>query len=45
MTGYIKDIEEAYTNYFNVPPMKNIKRQSITPKQAIELIKMQGELP
>lgn len=40
--GYIKDIEEAYTNYFNVPPMKNIKRQSITPKQAIELIKNAG---
>lgn len=40
--GYINDIEEAYTNYFNVPPMKNIKRQSITPKQAIELIKNAG---
>ena len=40
--GYINDIEEAYTNYFNVPPMKNIKRQSITPKQAIDLIKNAG---
>lgn len=40
--GYINDIEEAYTNYFNVPPMKNIKRQSITPKQAINLIKNAG---
>ena len=40
--GYINDIEEAYSNYFNVPPMKNIKRQSITPKQAIEFIKNAG---
>ncbi len=40
--GYINDIEEAYTNYFNVPPMKNIKRQSISPKLAIELIKKAG---
>lgn len=40
--GYISDIEEAYTNYFNVPPMKNIKRKLITPRKAIELIKNAG---
>lgn len=40
--GYISDIEEAYTNYFNVSPMKNIKRKLITPRKAIELIKNAG---
>ena len=37
--GYIKDLEEAYSNYFNVSPMKDIKRKSISPKEAINLIK------
>lgn len=40
--GYINDIEEAYSNYFNVPPLKNIQRKSITPKEAIKLIKDAG---
>ena len=40
--GYIKDLEEAYSNYFNVSPMKDIKRKSISPKEAINLIKKAG---
>lgn len=40
--GYISDIEEAYSKFFNVPPMSNIKRESINPKDAIEIIKSAG---
>lgn len=40
--GYINDIEEAYSKYFNVPPIKYIKRRKIIPKQAIEIIKNAG---
>lgn len=36
---YINDIEEAYKNFFNVEPMKSIKRETISPREAIELIK------
>lgn len=40
--GYINNIEDAYSNYFNVSPMKDIKRKSISPKEAITLIKKAG---
>lgn len=40
--GYINDIEEAYSNYFNVSPMKDIKRKSLSPQEAITLIKKAG---
>lgn len=40
--NYISDIEEAYSKYFNVSPMNKIKRKSITPKEAIEIIKNAG---
>lgn len=39
---YISDIEETYTNYFNVPPMNQIKRKSITPNEAFDIIKQAG---
>lgn len=40
--GYIEDIEEAYSNFFNASPMKDIKRKSISPEEAIALIKNAG---
>lgn len=40
--GYIKDIEEAYSNYFNVEPFNEIKRKGITPREAIQIIKNAG---
>lgn len=40
--GYINDIKEAYSKFFNVSPLKEIERKLITPKEAIELIKSAG---
>lgn len=40
--GYITDIEEAYSKYFNVYPMNTIKRDLLTPKDAIQIIKQAG---
>lgn len=37
--GYIKDIEEAYDKFFNVPPLNTIKRMTLSPKKTIETIK------
>ena len=37
--GYIKDIEEAYDNLFNVPPLNTINRMTLSPKEIIEAIK------
>lgn len=37
--GYIKDIEEAYDNLFNVPPLNTIKRMTLSQKETIEAIK------
>lgn len=37
--GYIKDIEEAYDNLFNVPPLNTINRMTLSPKETIEAIK------
>ena len=40
--GYITNIKEAYSNYFNVEPFNKIKRKGITPKEAIQMIKDAG---
>jgi len=40
--GYITERDEAFTKYFNEYPLNEIKRASLTPKQAIELIKSAG---
>ena len=37
--NYIKETEEMYTEYFNKPPFKQIKRRSFLPKEVIEIIK------
>lgn len=40
--NYIKDIEEAYSKYFNAYPMNTIKREALMPKDAIQIIKQAG---
>ena len=37
--GYINNIEDAYDNLFNVPPLNTIKRMTLSPKETIETIK------
>ena len=37
--GYIKEIEEAYDKFFNVPPLNTIKRMTLYPKEIIKTIK------
>lgn len=37
--GYIKEIEEAYDKFFNVPPLNTIKRMTLSPKEIIKTIK------
>lgn len=37
--NYIKDLEEAYSKYFNIYPMNTIKRKILFPKDAIQIIK------
>lgn len=37
--GYIKEVEEIFTNYFKKSPFKEIKRMSYKPKEVIEIIK------
>lgn len=37
--GYVNDVEEAFQKYFNVEPMKNIRRKTFLPKEIIDTIK------
>lgn len=40
--GYIDDVQEGFDKYFNVEPLKNIKRRSFEPEKIIKLIKKAG---
>lgn len=37
--GYINSVQEGFDKYFNVEPLKNIKRRSFEPEKIIKLIK------
>ena len=40
--GYINDIQEGFDKYFDVEPLKNIKRRVFEPEKIIRLIKSAG---
>lgn len=40
--GYIDNVQEGFDKYFNVEPLKNIKRRSFEPEKIIKLIKKAG---
>ena len=43
--GYIKEKSEMFDNYFNQEPLKSIKKEFISAKEAIELIKNANGIP
>lgn len=43
--GYVKDAREAFDKYLDVPEIKQIKREKLTPGKSLELIREAGGLP
>ena len=42
--GYVNNVEEAFTNYFKKEPYRNVVRNVMTPKEAIEILKKNNAL-
>lgn len=43
--GYVQNTREAFDKYLDVPEVKNIKREKLSPEQSFELIKGAGGIP
>ena len=43
--GYVRNAREAFDKYLDVPEIRNIKREKLTPEQSLELIAGAGGIP
>ncbi len=43
--GYVQNTREAFDRYLDVPEVKNIKREKLSPEQSLELIRGAGGIP
>ncbi len=43
--GYVQNTREAFDKYLDVPEVRNIKREKLSPEQSLELIKAAGGIP
>ncbi len=43
--GYVQNTREAFDKYLDVPEVRNIKREKLSPEQSFELIKGAGGIP